>query len=186
MIRGRLKVILPTVNTAVAAVLLTVGYTRPLREWAPVPWEMALCFTINAPANLLRYFLSIFWERYVFAHCSEANAKACWLIVNVPEIGFFLIVTFVTWYVVALEIGSRGQGKRAITPSTPAPRIVVDIAFLTAASFLAFLIAMNWRSRDGAFAPLPATFGVFCYSAWAVAMAIPYGYDLLKVVVRKR
>jgi hypothetical protein len=147
---------------------------------------MALGFTINAPANLSRYFLSIFWDRYIFAHCSEANAKACWLIGNVAEIGFFLIVTFAIWYVVALEIGSTGQGKRAIVPSAPAPRIVVNVVFLTAAGFLVFLLVMNWKSREGAFSPLPAALGMFCYSAWAVAMAVPYGYDLIKCLSRKR
>jgi len=151
----------------------------------PVPWEVPLCYTINAPANLLRYFLSIFWDRFIFAHCSEANAKACWLIANVPENVFFLIVTFAMWYVVALEVGSRGKGKRAIVPTAPAPRIVVDIALLAAGGFLAFLLAMNWKSREGAFSPLPAALGMFCYSAWAVAMAVPYGYDLIKCVTRK-
>jgi hypothetical protein len=186
MIRGRLKLILPTVNTVAAAVLLTVGYARPRREWAPVPWEMALCFTINAPANLLRYFLSIFWDRYIFAHCSEANARACWLIGNVTEIGFFLVVAFVMWHVVVLEIGSIGQGKRAIVPSAPAPRIVVDVALLAAAGFLIFLLVMNWKTRQGSFSPLPAALGMSCYSAWAVAMAVLYGYDLIKCVTRKR
>jgi hypothetical protein len=117
-----------------------------------VPWEVALCFTVNGPANLSRYFLSRFWDRYFFANCSEANARACWLIAHVAAIVFFLIVTFVTWYVVGLEIGSRGRGKRAIVPSASAPRIVVDIAFPTAAGFLIFLV-MNWKSREGAFSP---------------------------------
>lgn len=186
MIRGRLKLILPAVNTVAAAVLLTVGYTRPLREWAPVPWQMALCFTINAPANLLRYLVSFLWDKHIYHNCSEANARACWLTGNAVEIAFFLIATFVAWYVVALEIASRKQAKRAIVPSVPALRIVVDVVLLVAAGFLAFLLAMNWKSREGGFSPLPGNFGMFCYFAWTLALAIPYGYDLIKCVARKR
>ena len=185
MLRGRPKLILPVVNTVAAAVLLAVGYTRPLREWPPGPWEMALCFTINAPANLLRYFVSRLWDKYVFTNCSEANARACLLIGNVAEIGLFLIVTFVTWYAIALEIESRGKGKRALVPSAPALRMVVDFTFLTASGFLVFLLVMNWKSRGGAFSPLPGNFGMGCYFAWALAFAIPYGYDLIKCVTRK-
>ena len=186
MIRGSSKLILPTVNTAVAAVLLTVGYTRPPARVGAGTVGIALCFTVNAPANLLRYLVSFLWDKHIYVHCSVANARACWVIGNAAEIGFFLIATFLAWYVVAPESGSRGQGKRAIVPSAPAERIAVDVVLLVATGFLAFLLAMNWKTREGAFSPLPGAFGMFCCFAWAVAMAISYGYDFIKVVARTR
>jgi hypothetical protein len=185
MIRGRLKLMLPTVNTAVAAVLLAVGYTRPLREWAPVPWEMALSFTINAPANLLRKLVSFLWDKHIFNNCSEANARACSLTGNAVEIASFVIATFVAWYVVALGVGARKQEKRAIVPSVPALRIVVDVVLLAAAGFLAFILVMNWKSRGAVFSPF-GDFGIFCYFAWALALGIPYGDDLIKCMARRR
>ena len=182
---GRLKVVLPTVNVAVATLLLGVGYTRPLREWSPVPWEMGVCFSINAPANLLRLLLMHLWDKRVYPHCSDANARTCLLVGDVLEIGIFLIVVGIIWHLVGLEIESRGAHKRAIVPSSTPLRAGVDLVLLTGAALLTFIVVANWRSFRGVFAPCPALY-VFCYFAWALAIAVPYSADLIRCIPRGR
>lgn len=75
--RRRLPVLLHGVNVAVAAVLLGVGYTRPLWEWTPVPWEIALAYAINVPANLLRNLVYFLRDKHVYPPCSVASAGTC-------------------------------------------------------------------------------------------------------------
>ena len=179
--RGRLKLMLSGANVALAAALLALGYSQPRWKWAPVPWEMALSFSINVPANLLRNLAYFVWDKRVYPYCSVANAEACIQFGLRLEMAVFLVGVGVVWYVVGLEIESIGSGKRAIVPSTKALRLYVDAILLAVAALLVFIVAANWRSRAGTFAPLPIL-DIPCYFVWALAIAIPYGRDLIRCV----
>jgi hypothetical protein len=188
MTRPRLSVLLAGINVAVAAVLLRVAYTRPLREWTPVPWESYWCYTINAPANLFRNLVSSLWEKHVYARCSAASAETCIAVEKVVDIGVFLLAVGLIWYVVGLEIESRGQMKRAIVPSATLLRAIVDIVLVLAGVFIAFILLANLAWFSGHRGHLSALFVLdsFCYLAWALAFGIPYGHDLVKCIAQRR
>ena len=183
--RRRLKMMLPGANVTVAAVLLGVGYTRPLWEWVPVPWEIALAYAINVPANLLRNLVYFLWDKHVYPLCSVASAETCINFEGKIGIAIFLAGVGIVWYIVGLEIESIGQNKRAIVPSFTPLRVGADAILLLVAGILVFIVAANWRSREGTFAPLPVL-DSSCYLAWAVAIAIAYGRDLFRCVARSR
>jgi hypothetical protein len=185
MMQRRLKVILPSVNILVATLLLGWANTRPSQEWSPVPWQMVLCFSVNAPANLLRVVISRLWDKTVYPHCSLANADLClrvgWILENV---GFLLAVGLV-WWLVGLEIESIGLGRRAIVPKHTPARIAVDVLLISLGALLIFLFVANWRIISVVFAPLPVVEIVF-HLAWGFAITIPYGYDLARSITRNR
>jgi hypothetical protein len=183
--RGRLKVILPGVNVAVAAVLLGVGYTRPLWEWVPVPWEIALAYAINVPANLLRNLVDFLWDKHVHPLCSVAYAETCISFERKIEIAIFLVGVGLVWYIVGLEIESIGLDKRALVPSSTPFRVGADALLLLTAGLLAFIVVANWRSREEVFAPL-TVLNFSCYLAWTLAIGIAYGRDLFRCVARSR
>jgi hypothetical protein len=182
---GRLKVILPIVNVAVAAILLGIGDTRPVQEWSPTPWEMALAFSINAPANLLRSLVSFEWDKHIYPHCSMANAETCIKFERVIEMAVFLLGVAFVWYVVALEIEATRRGTRAMARLRTPLRMLVDLVLFLAGSFFVFLFAANlgsWRLVLRSWTDL----GVVLYLVWGLALAIPYGRDLTRCLVQSR
>jgi hypothetical protein len=185
MRRPRLSTLLPSLNVAVAATLLCWGFTRPLQEWSPVPWEMSLCFSINAPANLLRLLISFLWDKHIQSNCSVASSKTCMSVGQVVEIGMFLVAVGVVWYVVGLEIEYGGQRKRAIVPSSTWLRAGADVFLISGGGLFAFIFVANLRELHLVFAPWPFI-GVCCFLMWALALAIPYGHHLVRCIAEGR
>ena len=159
--RGRLKLILPGVNLATAAALLGVAYARPMTEGtSPTPWEMVLCFSINAPANLVRYLVSFLWDRHVYPYCPAASAETCIRIGRGIDLVVFLLGVAFFWYVVALEIEAISRGTSAMARLSTPTRVVVDASLVAAGSLFLFLAVENWRS----FHPINPWYGaaIFC------------------------
>jgi len=182
---GRLRVILPTVNVAVASILLGIGYTRPLVYWSPVPWEVALCFSINAPANLLRNLVWFEWGKHVQPHCSLANVENCIKFERVIETALFLLAVAFVWYVVGLEIEATRKGTRAMACFGVPARVLVDLVLFSVGSLGVVQPGADWRSWQLPFRSR-ADLGVLFYLAWSLALVIPYGHDLIRRIASLR
>ncbi len=176
---ARLKLILPGINVLIAAILLGVGYTRPIREWSPVPWQMALCFSINAPANILRYLASLLWDRYVYPNCPATSADTCIRVgFGIELVIFFLGAAFV-WYVVALEIEAISRGMSAMAGLGIHARVVVNASLVAAGLLFLFLFMKNWGSSHLIMAPQYRV-GILSCFAWALVIVIVCGRDLIR------
>lgn len=176
---GRLKVILPVVNVAITAILLGIGYGHPVGGWFDLPVELA--YSINAPANLLRDLIWFEWNKHIYPHCSVANSEACIKAERgIETVAFLLSIAFV-WYVVAAEIEAGRRGTRATARFGTPARVFVDVVLFSAGAVFAFLFVANWRSWHLLFRSW-AGLGVFLYLAWALALVIPYGNDLVRIV----
>jgi hypothetical protein len=180
---GRLKVILPTVNVAMAAILLGIGYIPPVGNWSPVSWQVV--FSINAPANLLRNLVWFEWDKHVHPHCSVVSADTCIGIERVTEVAAFLLGVAFIWYVVGVEIEATRQGTRAMAHFGTLARVSADVVLFCAGAFFVFLFVANWRIMH-LFLRSWVDLRIFCYLAWALALAIPYGRDLIRCIARRR
>lgn len=175
---GKLRVILPAVNVAITVILLGIGYGQPVGGWFDLPVELA--YSINAPANLLRNLVWFEWNKHIYPHCSVANSEACIKAERgIETVGFLLCVAFV-WYVVAAEIEAGRRGTRAMARFGTPARAFVDVVLFSAGAVFVFLFVANWRTMPN----VPGSWFVFFYLAWALALVIPYGNDLVRIVRR--
>ncbi len=169
---------LPAINLTVAVILFAIGYTRPKIAWAPVPWEIALADSINAPANMMRYLVEKGFDKHVYLHCSDASAKTCFWIDWVVENLVFLLGILFVWYFVGLEIEAGRRRSRATARFGTLTRVLTDAGLLLLGSFFAFLTAAYLRF-DG-------TFYALFYLAWALAIIVTYGRDIVSCIFRSR
>lgn len=175
---GKPRLMLPAINVTLAVILFGIGYTRPKIDWAPVPWEMALADSINAPANMMRYLVEKGFDKYVYPHCSDENAKTCLSVDWVVENLVFLLGIFFVWYVVGLEIEAGRRRSRATARFGTLTRVLTDAGLLLLGSFFAFLTVAYLRF-DG-------TLYALFYLAWALAIIVTYGKDIVHCIVRSR
>jgi hypothetical protein len=169
---------LPAINVTVAVILFGIGYTRPKLAWAPVPWEIALADSINAPANMMRYLAEKGVDKHVYLHCSDENAKTCLRIDWVVENLVFLLGILFVWYVVGLEIEAGRRRTRAMARFGTLTRVLTDAGLLLLGSFFAFLTVAYLRF-DG-------TLYALFYLAWALAIIVTYGRDIVHCIFRSR
>jgi hypothetical protein len=186
--RLRFRLVLPAVNVVGAAGLLTYGGLHPVRGngIGPGPASTVICYLVEAPAALLRNAVIWLWDRLIVENCSLANTETCYSIGNIVEILLFLLAVAVLWYVVGLEIDTRGNERRAAVPSRSEFRAVVDVAFIGAGICFALGATAAWN-RSGWERLGNIIVGV-PYAAWAVVLILTYGYDLLDCIksYRKR
>ncbi len=176
--RAKLKVILPVVNVAIAATLLGIGYGRRVEGWFDIPVELA--YSINAPANLLRDLTWFEWNKHIYPHCSAANSEACIKAERGIETVVFLLGIAFVWYVVAVEIEAGRRGTRAMARFGTPARAFVDVVLFSVGAVFAFLFVANWRTLPN----VPGSWFIFFYLAWALALVISYGNDLVRIVRR--
>lgn len=159
------------------AALLGIGYP-PIGPWSPISWEVA--FSINAPANLSRNLVFFVWDKHVHPLCSVANGDTCIRLERVIETTVFLLGVAFIWYVVGLEIEATGRGTGARARFGTPARVVVDVVAFLAGSLFVLLFVANVRNMH-LLRTSWTDLGIFCYLAWALAMVVPYGHDLIAV-----
>jgi hypothetical protein len=156
-----------------------------MTDWSPVPWQMALSFSINAPANLLRDLVRVLWDKHVYPNCSMENADKCIRIGMGIEIFVFLLGVAFIWYIVALEIKATRRGTITMAHLGTPARVVVDAGLVAAGSVFLILFVENWKSLHLIMAPWYGA-GIFCYLAWALFIVVSYGRDLIRCISRSR
>jgi hypothetical protein len=172
------RLLLPAINVTLSVILFGIGYTRPKIAWAPVPWEIALADSINAPANMMRYLVEKAFDKHVYLHCSDASVKTClWIGWAVEDLVFLLGILFV-WYFVGLEIEAGRQRSRATARFGTLTRVLADAGLLLLGPFFAFLTVAYLRF-DG-------TLYALFYLAWALAIIVTYGRDIVLCIFRSR
>lgn len=176
----RLKFLLPIANLVLAGILLGTASAQPLWKWTPVPWEVSLSFSINAPANLLRNLTYYIWENLLSPHCVSGS---CSMIERLTEMGIFIFGTAFTWYMVGLEIEASRRGSRAMAGFSKSIRTTVNMLLLTVGTVLVFIVVANWRRLDRVIAP---PYEAYFYLAWGVALIVVYGGDLARCYGRNR
>jgi hypothetical protein len=171
---------LPITNLAVAVVLLCIGYTRPIREWQPSPWEIAVCYSINAPANLIRFLAQRFWFR-VTMNCPLARLESC-IHLGVPfEIGVLLLAIAVLWYELGAAIERRANAS--FKCARPVQRLIIDFAFVVIGSVCVF-ISVEDLKNPRRLAPIPSM-GIACYMIWGFALVLLFGQELVRALFQK-
>jgi len=143
----------------------------------PVSWEMSLCFSINAPANLLRNLIYYAWDKFVYSHCSIAEADSCIKIGRLIEMGMFLLGIAISWYIVGLEIEAGRRCSPAKAEFSGSLRATMNLLLLSVGAVLVFIVVANLKALDRFVPPLHE---IFFYFAWGVALIIISGRDLFR------
>jgi len=145
-------------------------------------WEFAVCFSVNAPANLIRLLASSFWFHFVEPNCPFSRFEVC-VYLSLPfEIGFFLAAVFFVWYEIGVVIEQWTQA--GLDRNSKVHRIIIDLVFVLGGGVCAFVFIENVRRFRAVLYPMPSL-GIASYAIWPLALLTLFGQDLARVCARK-
>ena len=175
MMRRRLRIILPIINLVIAIVLLS--WSR-LKSYTDL-WEMFLCQWINTPATLAHKLIMSVWSKAVIARLSSSTVTRLEYELGILDASVYLILVFATWYIVGLELETKGGDKLVIVPSSKLGRVIMDGLIVLVGIVLILSEIEHWtRDYFSAWVFLRAAL----HLSWAFLFIVIYGRDLIRSV----
>jgi len=162
----RTRLALPLVQVVVAAALTMNNLLRPDRLGSP-SWtapDRQFCDGLNAPAALVRFCLIKIADRWLPGH---------YPIEFVLETIVYLVLVWLVWYIVSIEIG--GNGQSILTPKT-GKRNETDVLAIIFGGALG-LSGLLVRRQFG-YVSTYSNLVALPYFFWGATVMLFYGHDI--------
>jgi hypothetical protein len=178
-LRTRLRLVLPTIQVAVAGLLLiyanyekaaargNIYYRPPARD---------ICYALNAPAALVRFV-----GMYLWAELGRPYGNS----VNAIDDAMFLFAVGLVWYVIGAVTDSRLAGDKVLSPRS-GWRIGVDLMLMLPGVLFVFLAYAAWDPLHWESITIKLTRSTL-FAFWGLGILIVCGRDfILSVSEHKR
>jgi hypothetical protein len=170
--RARLRLVLPTIQVAVAGLLLiyanyekaaargNIYYRPPARE---------ICYALNAPAALLRFAGMYLWAKLGMPYGNSVDAI---------DNTIFLFAVGMVWYLLA-AVSDSGFGRRqSIVTARSRWRIGIDLLLMLPGVLFVFFSYAAWDPLHWESMILKLTRSAL-FAVWGLAMLIVCGRDFI-------
>jgi hypothetical protein len=172
-------VILPLANLIIALALLYWNRAGGLLDLRP----MFLCQWINAPATLAHKAIVSLWKGAVVSTFPTAGIQRFDGLFGVANVGLYLILIVISWYIVGLECDNRDRGKPVIVPASQPQRAIAGVVLVSIGILIGLGEVARW-STD--YWSMWVFLRAILRLSWTLAFLTVYGRDLLGIVVKNQ